>query len=282
MVHGNEPAGRTAVERVLGKLRNEDPPFVGDLFAVLGNTIALQHNTRFIDCDLNRLWTDDRTRQLDAGGSVHGDRVEDTLQRSLHACLSELIDPARSIVFLDLHTSSSDTKPYIFVLRGVENRRFAAKLPIPLIFGLDSVLDGTLFGYLNSRLAVSLVLEGGKHERSSTVDNHEAGIWCSLFAAGHLSPRDISDGQAYCDHLEAQMREVGHAFEIFHRHPVLAEDQFVMKPGYLNFQNIRKGELLADDRNGEICSPEDCQIILPLYQAGTDGFFLVRPIALEA
>jgi succinylglutamate desuccinylase len=50
-----------------------------------------------------------------------------------------------------------------------------------------------------------------------------------------------------------------------------------MREGYKNFQAIKAGEVLADDKNGEIVAPEDCLLLMPLYQRqGTDGFFLVK------
>ena len=50
-----------------------------------------------------------------------------------------------------------------------------------------------------------------------------------------------------------------------------------MKPGYITFQKVRKGEVLADDNGRKVMADESGRMILPLYQAlGTDGFFLAR------
>ncbi|MFT5998627.1 MAG: succinylglutamate desuccinylase, partial [Neolewinella sp.] len=66
-VHGNEPAGVLALERLFDML--EDEPrinpgfsFKGDLLALRGNLAALAAGVRFIDADLNRIW-----RPLDGG-----------------------------------------------------------------------------------------------------------------------------------------------------------------------------------------------------------------------
>ena len=59
----------------------------------------------------------------------------------------------------------------------------------------------------------------------------------------------------------------------------MPNDSFKMRPNYQNFQPIKKGETLATDKNGSIQSPEDCLILMPLYQPqGSDGFFLVKEI----
>ncbi len=73
--------------------------------------------------------------------------------------------------------------------------------------------------------------------------------------------------------------------EVRHRHAVRPEDGFRMDPGFVNFQPVREGQLLAQDVHGEVLCPEDGLILLPLYQGqGDDGFFVareVRPVWLK-
>jgi succinylglutamate desuccinylase len=58
-----------------------------------------------------------------------------------------------------------------------------------------------------------------------------------------------------------------------------------MTPGFVNFQAVERGGLLANDRRGEVRAPFPARVLLPLYQAlGDDGFFLgrsVRPFWLQ-
>jgi succinylglutamate desuccinylase len=52
-----------------------------------------------------------------------------------------------------------------------------------------------------------------------------------------------------------------------------------MRPGFRNFQAVKKKEILADDRKGSIKAIDNGLILMPLYQKqGNDGFFLVRTI----
>ena len=63
--------------------------------------------------------------------------------------------------------------------------------------------------------------------------------------------------------------------QIEYRHAINKQDQFKMLPGFSNFQEVSKGEHLADDRNGPVLSPMDGLIVMPLYQeTGNDGFFI--------
>ena len=67
--------------------------------------------------------------------------------------------------------------------------------------------------------------------------------------------------------------------ELLYVHPIAADDDFVMHPGFKNFQPIAKGELLASDKNGEIKAKQDGRILMPLYQKqGEDGFFLIQTV----
>ena len=56
-VHGNEPAGVTAAERVLAALRERDLGLKGRLVALRGNLGALAAGRRFLGRDLNRGWS---------------------------------------------------------------------------------------------------------------------------------------------------------------------------------------------------------------------------------
>ena len=42
---------------------------------------------------------------------------------------------------------------------------------------------------------------------------------------------------------------------------------------------VKKGELIAKDKNGDIFSPANGRILMPLYQKqGEDGFFIIKEI----
>jgi succinylglutamate desuccinylase len=65
--------------------------------------------------------------------------------------------------------------------------------------------------------------------------------------------------------------------ELRYRHPVIPGDGFKMLPGMRSFQRVGEGEVLAQDRNGSVRSPEAGRLLMPLYQAqGEDGFFLLK------
>lgn len=66
-------------------------------------------------------------------------------------------------------------------------------------------------------------------------------------------------------------------FDIEYRHGIKDKDDFKMEPGFENFQEIKKGDLLAIQNGNELRSEWNARIFMPLYQAqGNDGFFVIK------
>ena len=65
-IHGNEPAGILALEKVFQELKRMDLPIRGQLYGIRGNLKGLSAKKRFIDHDLNRLWTNDKIPKIKA------------------------------------------------------------------------------------------------------------------------------------------------------------------------------------------------------------------------
>ena len=152
------------------------------------------------------------------------------------------------------------------------NRRFAFDLQAPVILGLEEQLEGTLLNYLSEQGHVVIGFEGGQHASPSAVENHIAAIWSVLTTAGCLRSQDAPE--------KTPPEQPGFPIlEIRYHHLLQAGDDFVMEPGFTNFQPVRRGQLLARDRHGQIRAQESGQILMPLYQGqGADGFFLVRTV----
>jgi succinylglutamate desuccinylase len=66
-IHGNEPAGVVAAQRVIDLLRSRHPPLRGELIALTGNRAALLRRCRYLEQDLNRVWFADRIAAFQKG-----------------------------------------------------------------------------------------------------------------------------------------------------------------------------------------------------------------------
>lgn len=279
-VHGNEPSGVAAIKRISSMLESIPAQIKGRVFLIAGNSRALEKGVRFIDSDLNRHWTNSNILNNLLDSPVLPKLSEDVEQRELLKIFTNVISTAKGEVFaLDLHSTSAGGAPFGTVGDTLRNRAFAQKFPITFLLGIEEELDGTILEYLNNLGAVTLGFESGEHYAESSVDNHEALIWLALINSGILFTSDIPE-------IEKQKRILEKAtgmpriLEVRYRHAITPEDQFSMRLGYENFQRINQGDILANDKKGEILASETGLILMPLYQKlGEDGFFIGREIA---
>lgn len=279
-VHGNETSGVRAIRRVLPKLEKLVNKLKGRIYLLAGNTRALQKGVRFVDSDLNRHWTAENILHNSPQSKITTNRAEDLEQKELLEILEKIIPTAKAEVSaMDLHSTSAEGVPFATVGDTLRNRDFAQKFPVTILLGIEEQLEGTILEYLNNRGAVTFGYEAGQHDAESTIDNHEALIWLGLVNSGILSKED-------CPHFEKHYEILAEAtgkpriVEIRYRHAIAEADNFKMELGYENFQPIKKGELLAEDKNGAIKASEKGLILMPLYQKlGEDGFFLGREVA---
>ena len=281
-VHGNEPAGLIAAQRVLDTLNLEQPTaFNGRLVVLAGNLPALNHedpNTRYIDFDLNRIFTDEQIAKPASTSVEHGQ-----MQELLAALRAERARTDRMIL-MDLHTTSADSPPVVVFEDAIVVRKFARQMPMPIYLGFEEELDGLLINLVTNELgSVSVVVEGGQHNDPNSIIVHEAAIWAGLHAAGvlrvdalahHTKPgdvlRDAAGDQAY------------KVFDIRYHRPILHDD-FVICPGIVAGKKIKREVTPIAFENGEeIVSPVRGRVFLPNMQkhkrVGDDGFFIVRHI----
>lgn len=278
-IHGNEPAGVLAVRRVLRELARRKPPMRGRLLALAGNIRALAEHVRYLDRDLNRRWYPDHLARLrDQDREL--DSPEDREQRELVEIFDRLDATFdHPLVVLDLHSFSAEGPPFTVIADALRNRAIAYELRVPIIFGLEEAVDGTLLGYLADLGHVAVGFEAGQHHDPRTVENHVAAIWLALCCAGLLEPTSVPELDRQRARLDEAAGELPRAVEIVYRHAIRPHDEFRMDPGFHNFQPIRRGQRLAHDSDGEVRAPEGGRILMPLYQGlGEDGFFIAQEL----
>lgn len=291
-LHGNEPAGIIALERVFEELSGSGLPVRGDLVGLRGNLQALGAGRRFVDEDLNRVWQRERVDalldSLNSGGpSGDGDRfpmvgsAELAEQRDLLAAVREESRRARGpIHVLDLHTTSSESAPFATLGDTLQNRELALRLPLPLVLGLEEQIDGAMLQYFDRLGWRSIGIEGGQHAAASSVEAHEDVVWIALEALGLIEAGSSSapeDGRA---RLARRAEGLPRVVDVRYRHVVSEEDGFRMRSGFRNFDPVQAGDELGADRAGPVRAALAGRLFLPLYQRqGDDGFFIVHRLA---
>ena len=291
-LHGNEPAGVKALELVFEHLESErknnpDFQFHGKLVGFIGNTQAYLLRHRFIECDLNRMWTPDQITEIMASKAelLSAENLEVRQLIDIITLEFQSFKTDKS-VFLDLHTTSADGGIFSIPTDAEESLELAKKLGAPAILGLQASVSGTLLGFALSggftpetvppaTHPVCVAFEAGQHDSQHSIARSAIALVRCLRAVGCVAPHDLAE---FAGKLTLPfLNYVPPVVHFRYAHHIEAADDFKMLPGYSNFQPIQKGEHLADDVHGPVLSPEQGLILMPLYQAkGSDGFFIVQ------
>lgn len=273
-VHGNEPSGVRALQRVFAELEKSKPEIEGTIVGVLGNKKALELNKRFIEEDLNRTWKEERIKN---GEIITHEQRE--MQEIIKLLKSYPEENFTKRYFLDCHTTSSESLPYISVQEVNDNNEWAHRFPTYIVRGFSDIVYGAIDHYLSRTGLTGFTFEAGQHEHKTSVENHEGIIWIGLKEACNLDLTKITCYPECVEKFAEKNAPDQKTFKIIYRHGLEDDSMFKMQPGFKNFQKIKKGELLAFDGNREIKSDWNARIFMPLYQSqGNDGFFVVQEV----
>ncbi|MDG1571526.1 succinylglutamate desuccinylase/aspartoacylase family protein [Robiginitalea sp. M366] len=279
-IHGNEPAGVQALDRVCTALKQGNVPWEkGHFYAFRGNLEGLRRHVRYIDQDLNRIWRRENIRDIEK--RLPGERTcEERELLELHGWIREILSRhTPPFYFLDLHTTSSQTLPFITINDAVINRKFASLFPVPVILGIEEYLGGPLLSYINELGYVSMGFESGQHDCPRAVDYAEDFLWLTLAYSGLLAESNIPEFQQRQIRLREGAEGDHHFYEVFHRHGLEDPSAFRMVQGYRSFEEVPKGRLLAHDHGTPVYMGKPGMLFMPLYQKqGEEGFFLIRKI----
>ncbi len=282
-MHGNEPAGVRAIEFMVKMLEVEpitNPKFTysGSFLGIRGNIKASTENKRFIKQDLNRLWTEENVTRILKSDKL-GPEEEELLDIYRTIAKEVYHRQPTSVVVMDLHTTTAKGGIFSIPTDDPESERIASELHAPVIKGFLKGIKGTLLHYYSKNRfdvpCTAVCFESGQHEEDLSVNRAIAAITNCLRSLGSVSADDVENRHdhlliTYSDGLpkRAALKDV---------HGIKPGDEFRMKPGYKNFQPIKKGEVLAEDKHGEILASTDGLILMPLYQPqGDDGFFIIE------
>ncbi|WP_117363982.1 M14 family metallopeptidase [Natrarchaeobaculum sulfurireducens] len=140
-VHGDEPCGVRAVERLL----DEQPQVRRPVKFVIANEAALERRVRFVDEDLNR------TFPGDPNAKTHEGRLAHELAAELEDCLT-----------FSMHSTQSHSEPFAIV-NGVSEtvRELVPQLPVTAMVETSEFAEGRLFSTIET-LEVECGLQGSE------------------------------------------------------------------------------------------------------------------------
>ncbi len=260
-MHGNEPCGGKAVERIAQELRDGIlQPGTGTIFLIRANPEAISQGRRHTlkGDDLNRLWDFSFTESLrqEAWGYEHHRVLE------LREVLGDLD------VFLDLHSAATSTPPFA-VSNGVAKsddiaKRIGVSFLVQSWYGLA---DKVIIGFLRLANVPALSVECGAHDDPEISDKAYRIASRFLQVTGALSDRT--------EHQENDVRTV-HVVETITK----PSAEFRFGAPWTGFQELEPGALVGRDRVTEIRSTRRCYAVLPneKVEVGDDVIYLAVDI----
>lgn len=276
-IHGNEPSGEKAIQEVFLRIQENEIAVNGNIFGIRGNAEALLAGKRFLDRDLNRLWTTEKIESIKA--KADNELLnEDRELLSIHQILMDILKTESGpFYFIDFHTTSSKTLPFITINDALINRKFSKLFPVPIILGIEEYLEGPLLSYVNQLGYLSVGFESGQHKAQESVNNSIAFMWLALVYGEALKRAEVDGFEGYYRQLQNSANGNDSFFEIIYRHPIGSGDKFHMLPGFKSFDLAHKGTVLAEHNDKAVLALQKSNIFMPLYQSqGEDGFFLIR------
>lgn len=277
-IHGNEKAGVVALKNVIGNIKENNIRFNGNFYAISGNLNALKKNIRFDTVDLNRVWTENYIEKINTCKSAFNPEFNEQIE--LYGIIKDILSDSNGpFYFIDLHTTSSDTEPFITISDSLNNRKFTSHFSVPIILGIEEYIEGPLLTYINKFGHISLGFEGGQHDNYLSVANCEAFVWLILVKSKCIHKNKVNNYEQYNKMLCGNNRYQDF-YEIKYRHNIDKNEDFKMKVGFKNFQKIDKNQILAYSNSQKVRSSFNGKIFMPLYQnQGNDGFFIICHIS---
>ncbi len=284
-MHGNEPAGVNALEIMFDMLEREpitNPAFTfkGKMIGLRGNIRAMQQGKRFINKDLNRQWIPENIQRIKTATIEDLDAEDLEIKENLEVIEKAIEDyQPEKLVVLDLHTTTAFGGIFSIPTQDPESVRIAVELHAPVIKGLLKGIKGTSLHYFNNDNfepeTVAVCFESGQHNEDLSVNRAIAALTNCMRTIGCVNAKHIEN--RHDSLLQEYSKGLPKISDLIMVHDIQPNDNFVMAPGYKNFQKVSKGEVLAHDRKGTIEAVDDGLILMPLYQAqGDDGFFLIK------
>ncbi len=284
-LHGNEFMPYRAIDYAVKMLEVEHitkPDFVyrGKFIGLCGNLRATKLGQRFIDKDLNRIWSEELVERISDHQNIPECEEEAELQVVWQRILKEVRQhKGGPVVFLDFHTTSADGGVFCMPAHERASLDLAFELYLPVVEGLMETVPNSCLSFMSEKHlgkpAVAISIEVGQHQDINSVYVAIAALINAMRKTGAVQEEDVES--RHDDILKRYAEGLPRLSRLRYIHPVKRGDGFKMEPGFSNFQSITKGTLLATDASGSIHCQEDRILLMPLYQEkGSEGFYLIE------
>lgn len=242
-VHGNEAAGIMAIEELSKTLSIAK----GRVYLVLANSSAIEANVRMVNKNLNRCFLADNK----------GGDPEDKIARRL----MKLLDGCDAL--LDLHMFYDDGEP--FAICEEPSVELATIFDVGIIStNWASVEPGATDGYMFSKGKIGVCLECGPIARAQEYKDFAKTAALQFLKYFDMTVGDIGFSTKPKKIIEAK------------RTVYKSSADFKVAAGLHNFDQLKKGQVLAEENDKKILAKENECIMFPHYdgRVGEEAYII--------
>ena len=266
LMHGNEYSGAVVLSNLLKKGLK---PTCGTWILSFSNVAAFQtfdpkdpDKSRFLDMDMNRVWTEEKL-------SAKSDIREVKRARNLIPFIKE------ADFFLDLHSMHEACEPMMVTGTTQRAYEFAKRMGYPRVLMRDEGhADGKRLidygDFVNpEKAAIGLLIEAGHHWSVKSVENSEHTLYRFLATTGTLSNHSIPP----------QYQEKVSQVEVIVSNRCVAQTQDVQfAQNWLGMEVIKEKEtIIASDSGEPVKTPfSNCVLVMPSLRHVMPGVTFVR------
>ncbi|WP_058366586.1 succinylglutamate desuccinylase/aspartoacylase domain-containing protein [Haloparvum sedimenti] len=245
-IHGDEPCGVRAVERLLADDEDVERP----VKLIVANEEALEIGERYVDTDLNRSFPGD------PNGDAHEERLAHRLQQELTGCTT-----------LAIHSTQSYAEPFAVIDSMDEvTRGVCPHLPVDIVIQTDRFTEGRLIEHPHT-----IEVEAGEQGTDTAADN---AYW---LVRGFLAATGALPAPATESVVDAGGRDEIDVYRLLERIPKPpAADYEVFAR---NFERVRAGEAFAAADGDRLVADEDFYPVLLSAHGYEDQFGYVADYA---
>lgn len=249
-VHGDEKVGVMIIDYLLKNLEVTR----GTVYLVYANPMAIRKNVRYIEKNLNRLFTRRKKHE--------------TCEEKRAKELMDILDKCDAL--LDLHAYSEPLGESIpFLITEDNSEHITKNMDFGFIAkGIDTLEKGGTDGYMSNQEKIGICAELG------SIEKPEKFITLGIQTVYQfLQSFDMVDEK----YTSSKTNQTKIKFELIY--PKKTKD-FKFTKKYKTFDKIHKGEIICIDGKEEVISPFDGYILFPRpnYEPGIEAFLLARKI----
>ena len=169
-IHGNEPAGIEAAETFIEEAKKLQKRACGSIVVLKGHLQAIEAGKRFLDKDLNRMFKPETIKQAQNSQPGQPDYLREYEELlPLTEAINEIAKLTDELYFLDCHTVSAESMPFISLTEEASCEALAQKIPVFSVVGEHREPRGYTDEYFVALGGAGFTYESGQHEDKSSV-----------------------------------------------------------------------------------------------------------------